>query len=405
MDTGTGTGGAGGGITTGAGGNVINTGSGGGLVVDPPGGGGGACQQAEVKFEPKIPTVYVMVDRSGSMFDCQSTTNRENSCDNQADTAWVKLREASLEVIRSLQAEVRFGFAAFTGSDPAHGGTCPQIDEVSPDFNNADKIAMVYSALPFQPNTQEAGKKFETPAGQALTFVGDKLSADTAPGDKFVLFVTDGQPDYCDDSNSLCAPDSVIWSLQSLKAKNISTIVMGLSNMGVTDLPAGILDAFANAGAGEPTKAPLREGLDAFAFYDQCASVTGWGNDLTASGKPKMRGTTLGTYSATAGPTKPYTPNAADQANLVTQLTAALTGVKSCTFDLQGKIEVDLTKAGDGKVSIDGTQVPFDINGMNGWRMVTKTQLELVGSGCETWRSTGKKINFDFPCDIIIVVR
>ena len=30
----------------------------------------GACQQANYTFEPKIPTVYLLVDRSGSMFHC-----------------------------------------------------------------------------------------------------------------------------------------------------------------------------------------------------------------------------------------------------------------------------------------------------------------------------------------------
>jgi hypothetical protein len=101
----------------------------------------------------------------------------------------------------------------------------------------------------------------------------------------------------------------------------------------------------------------------------------------------------------------PFTTAANDQAALTTQLSAALTGVKTCTFDLQGKIEVDLGKQGDGKVSIDGSAVPFDLSGANGWHMVTKTQLELAGSACETWRTTGKKINFDFPCDIIVVIR
>src|SRR6188508_105675 len=150
----TGSGGAGssvgGSISTTQGGSINPTGGSGNVIVPPPGGSAGACQQAEVKFEPKIPTVYVMVDRSGSMFDCQSTSGRENSCDTQADTAWVKLREASLSVIRSLQADVRFGFASFTGTDPAHGGTCPQLDEVAPDLNNADAIAAVYNMLPFQ---------------------------------------------------------------------------------------------------------------------------------------------------------------------------------------------------------------------------------------------------------------
>ena len=59
-------------------------------------------------------------------------------------------------------------------------------------------------------------------------------------------------------------------------------------------------------------------------FYDQCSAVTGWGADLTASGKAVARGTTLGTYSTTMGPTTPYTPSASSETQLVSQLSAAL---------------------------------------------------------------------------------
>jgi hypothetical protein len=395
--------------SNGQGGATINPGAGTGnsVIVMPPNNDddAGACQQAEVNFDPKIPTVYMLVDRSGSMFDCISTTGtQEPSCPTQDDTAWVKLKGAALTVIESLQSQVRFGFAAFTGTNPQNGGMCPIIDQVAPALNNQPAIKALYDSLPFQPNTTESGKKFETPARQALDTIGAKLLADTEPGDKYILFVTDGQPDYCDDANSLCAPDSVIAGLQDLKAKGITTIVMGLQSM-VNDLPPGILQSFANAGRGEPTMAPVRAMQDAFSFYDQCLGVAGWHADLVASGKTAERGVTLGTYSAAAGPTKPFTPSSADQKMIVTQLSTALQGVKACTFDLQGKIKVDLPKAGDGKVYIDGAPVTYDQSGADGWHMVTETQLDLAGSACEKWRTTGTKINFDFPCDIIVVVK
>ena len=47
-----------------------------------------------------------------------------------------------------------------------------------------------------------------------------------------------------------------------------------------------------------------------------------------------MRGQTIGTYAATAGPTLPYRPDVANQTMLVNQLSQALSGVKSCAFDL-----------------------------------------------------------------------
>jgi hypothetical protein len=421
------------GVITGAGGNggtgSGNHGVGGGGVV--PDAGGGTCQQVPFNFVPKTPTVYVVVDRSGSMFDCLSTPgNVEPSCPTASDTSWSKLKDATEMVISALDTQVRFGFAAFMGTNPMAGGTCPIISKVAPKLDNSTDIKTLYDSLPFPPNSTQSGVKFETPASDTITMIGTELSQDTTPGDKYILFVTDGQPDYCDDSNSLCAPDSVIAALQAQKKTNaVSTIVIGLQTSNF-DLPAGILQAFANAGAGEPTVAPLRAGAaDTFAFFDQCNSVAGWHADLVASKQAQVRGVTLGTYSTTAGPTKPYTPTATDQTMLVSQLSAALSGVKSCTFDLNNvngtgsSIKVDTTQLNKAQVLVcekadpasgvcpTGTMsVPLDNN--NGWRIncvplgdpaCKPTQLELTGSACANWRSPNNThIDLDFPCGVIV---
>ena len=427
--TGTATGGAGpgsggAGPATGSGGAGPGTGSGG---ADPGSGSGGSasggagmdargtvvdaatdrvCQEAELNWEPKIPTVYLMVDRSGSMFDCISTAgNVEPSCKTPTDTPWAKLKDAALSVVTSLQAQVRFGFASFTGTNPMSGGMCPIINKVAPALNNATAISTLYNSLPFQPETTEVGKKFETPARQSLDMIGNELGADTTPGDKYILFITDGQPDYCDDSNTLCAPDSVIGGLQALKKKNITTIIMGLKST-VNDLAPGILEAFANAGAGEPTLAPIKANQDMFALYDQCNSIAGWRADFVTTGKMAERGMTIGDYATTAGPTKPYAPDITNQTMLVSQLSQALAGVKSCVFDLgdvNGKsLKVDLMQLDKATISVMGTTVP--ISDTNGWRMNSATQLELTGTACATWRKPETTtIKFGFPCQIVII--
>ncbi len=403
---------SGGNSTASSGGNGVAAGGSTALGAGGAPGAAGAttCQMANYTFEPKIPTVFVMVDRSGSMFDCLSTTNVEPSCGSQTgqgsldDTAWAKLKAASLAVIQSLQDQVRFGFASFTGTNPTSGGTCPMLDQVAPALNNSTPIATLYNSLSPQPNTTQSGQKFETPARQSLDTIGAALLADTSPGDKYILFVTDGQPDYCDDANSLCAPDSVIGGLQALKAKGVTTIVMGLQSAS-NDLAPGILQAFANAGAGEETLPPVRANQDAFSFYDQCNSVTGWHADLVASGKAAARGVTLGTYGAAAGPTKPYAPAAAEQAAIVAQLSAALSGVKCCTFDLSNvngqSIKVDLNKLGEASVKVENVAVPLDMT--NGWSMASASQLVLNGTACDNWRQPDNSdIAFNFPCNTII---
>ena len=109
--------------------------------------------------------------------------------------------------------------------------------------------------------------------------------ADTTPGDKYIIFITDGQEDFCDDALEICASDSTVGALQAAYTAEVKTIVFGLQTTQF-NLPAAVLQAFANAGAGEPTVAALSSGLDTTAIFDQCQGVMPWKTDLTASGPP-----------------------------------------------------------------------------------------------------------------------
>ncbi len=385
-------------------------GTGGAPVSDA--GADASCQTADFKFVPQIPTVYLLVDRSGSMFHCLDSSNPV--CDNQMDTSWYTLKTAIESVIKTLDSKVRFGFTTIWGTNPAGaGGMCPSLqgtltDNVAPALNNAATITTKYDSLawPAASGSSTPGMKFESPASESIGNVAKALMADPDPGPKYIIFLTDGQPDYCDDSLAICAIDSVIYHLQAAQLAGINTIVFGVLTTQF-DLPAGTLQAFANAGAGEPTLAPVAAGQDVNAFYDQCNGNAGWSADLTASGKTKARGTSLGTYSTTMGPTKPYQPNASDETQLTTQLSAALAGVKSCSFDLSdvgGKsIKVDTTKLSSAVVKIQGTAIPLDPT--NGWNVTASAPSTLVlsGAACKTWQTPNNNdISFAFPCSTII---
>ena len=368
------------------------------------------CTDVMYTFTPMIPTVTLLVDRSGSMFHCLSGSTGDAVCADPANTSWTNLKIAIESVITQLDSQVRFGFQTVWGTNPQGGGMCPSLqgmatNAVAPALNNAATIKTLYDGLAFPPNSTQMGMKFESPASESIQVASKALQADTTPGSKYIIFLTDGQPDYCDDSNSLCAPDSVVYQLQTAAAAGVKTIVFGVQTS-LFDLAPGVLQAFANAGAGEPTLAPVKAGGTANDFYDQCASVSGWAADLTASGKPNMRGTTLGTYSTTMGPTTPYQPSAANLGQLVTQLSSALSGVKSCTFDLGNingmSVKVNRSLLNEAHVLIMGNDVPLDDT--NGWRMNTDTQLELTGSACDEWRQPDTNtIDFKFPCDVFIV--
>src|SRR5688572_20535343 len=74
-------------VSGGAGGSLILTGGTGG---EPPMG----CYMYELNWEPEIPTVQIVVDRSSSMTEYG---------------LWGPIREAILPVVQQLEADVRFG--------------------------------------------------------------------------------------------------------------------------------------------------------------------------------------------------------------------------------------------------------------------------------------------------------
>jgi hypothetical protein len=426
----TGSGGSGGKGGSGTGGQLVTTGSGGGggdVVVTGDAGPSDAagCQTADVMFSPTNPTVYLLVDRSGSMFHCLTGNTGDALCSDMTNTEWYNLKTAIEQVLPQLDSQVRFGFTTVWGTNPmgSPAGMCPSLqgmltDSVAPALNNASAIAAKYDGLAYPPNSTQVGVKFESPISESIGNVTTALMADTDPGSKYILLITDGQPDYCDDSNSLCAPDSVVWKLQTAYAAGIPTIVFGIQSA-LFDLAPGVLQAFANAGAGEPTLAPVKAGLDAYSFYDQCAGVAGWAADLAAKGTTPMRGDTLGTYMTTMGPTVPYTPSASDVSMLVAQLSKALSGVRSCVFDLS-KFTINTTKLNEAQVYLvdnngNKTVLHLDSTKSDGWYMddittnssgvMTSTTLELFGSACDQLRSASTvDIKFNFPCDLVITI-
>lgn len=369
------------------------------------------CQQAQREFVPNIPTVYLVVDRSGTMFD---------PIPNSANTnTWTALRAGVLDVMRELEGGVRFGFAAFSGA-PLPQAMCDlQVPSVPPKLNNYADIAALYEPLGRPVNVEED----ETPTTLALERIAAQLRADAeAVGDKYILFVTDGEPDYCDNGNRLCPPDSVVGLLQRLSSgvdatgapvAPIRTLVFGVSSPNAT-IGADVLQAFANAGAGLPVMAIAQNPggtPNPNDLYDQCfnGQVQGWINDLAAAGKAAVRGVSIGDYvfdATLAGKAPVYRPDPTDQAALTGQLRTALAGVKSCAFDLgEDNVQVDLSRTDLGqlaRVLINGQPVVYDP--ANGWSMMSETTVVLSGAACETWRNPliATTISFDFPCDIFV---
>ena len=379
-------GGAGSGGTTGSAGRGGTSGTAGAAGNSDPGDAGTdtVCQMAAYTFEPKIPTVYVLVDRSGSEFT--------------SDTMGIyfTLRSAALEVIQQLQGEVRFGLGVFTGQA---GAMCVMYTSVATDLNNYTKIAAAYNGL------GRPQFKAETPAAQIITgTVKAALKADTGVGQKYMLFVTDTETDYCDDGDQLCPIDSVAYAIQDLYASGFGTFIVGLPS-DQSSYAMDALKAFANAGVGQPVAPPAQNGTpwSPTAIAGQCQGRAGWKSIWTAAGRTGTAPTA--TYSTAGGNATIYTPDPTNRTALVNAIAAVVAGVKSCTFDLSdvgGKsIKVDTSKLAQARVIIEGTEVPQ--GDTNGWSMASPTQLVLNGTACTSWRMPDKKnIDFRFPCSTII---
>ncbi|MGC4092990.1 MAG: VWA domain-containing protein [Polyangiaceae bacterium] len=383
---------SGGSVST-SGGSVSTSG---GSVSTSGGAGGAASCDATVSYNPQPSTVYLVVDRSGSMFDCVSTTGTpEPLCSNAADTTWNILKSAVLPIVQARQADVRFGFASFTGTYPGAGGTCPIIDRVAPALNNYGAISTLYNGLPLSSGSLAAGTKFESPTSVALDLVGAQLKTDTTPGEKFVLLLTDGEPDYCDDGDPLCPVDSVVASLQRLKKQGVTTLVFGIQWQYLGS-PLATLQAFANAGAGESTTLSLTGATN---IYDSCSLRPGWAADRVAAQKPAVRETTLGEYGTVAGPSKAFTP-ATDQTSLSNAIGGAVSGVKSCTVSLSsvyGKpTQLDSTKLNLVDIKLDGVSIA--LNAVSGWSLPSAGEIRMNGAACDSFRNTNKALTFNIGC-------
>jgi len=303
-----------------------------------------ACNQVDLAFSARTPSVLVLVDRSGSMWDMG---------------LWDPLKAGVLEVIERLHQDVRFGFTTYSGRQ---GATCPELSAFTPlATGNAGAIRRAYDAI------QRPTDKTETPTAAALTQAAAQLAGQS--GARYVLLVTDGEPDFCDDGNVGCARDAVVAAAQAAHAQGIGTFIVSVGGQ----VDRAHLGDVANAGSGQP----VQERTD-------CSSRSA-------------------RYAATGGSARFFEPDVRDREALVQALSSVIAGVRSCTFNLAGKLEIAPGAAGQGVVEIDGERIPFDPN--DGYRMNSASELELRGRACEKLRSpASQRVFIDFPCEAIVVL-
>jgi hypothetical protein len=388
-----GTGGGSTGAATGQGGGPPVTGQGGTgleLIVTPTDGqdagsdaavDAGVCDDQSIQTYEAVPTVLLLVDTSKSMFDERAKL---------WDPLFNALMDPTTGVVAKLQGKVRFGFTSYKSvTRPANVTECPVLINTELKIDNYETIKAAYTMAGITPTTDY---KWETPTGASVAAVAKTLAAfkPDPPGPKFILLVTDGDPDTCAVRDPQCGQDDSIKAVQDAYAAGIGTFVVGIGDIlasSDTSMRVGKdhLQDLANAGTGQPVTPNSLE-----YSYQQC--VTG-GLTATYAVAPQVPGTAP--Y---------YTVSSADGTTAQTQLAAAILAsleqARSCTFNMDAQVNGD---ASLGTLTFNGNVLPF--GDPNGWSLgADLISVSLNGSACDTWKKDGGKVNVVFPCKLVPVV-
>ncbi len=345
----------------------------------------GVCDDLSIQTYEAVPTVLLVVDTSSSMFEQRAKL---------WDPLFNALMDPTTGVVSTLQHTVRFGFTSYKSiTRPTLDPTCPTLVNIEPKIDNFDAIKTAYTMVGVTPTTDY---KWETPTGASVAAVAKTLAAfqPDPPGPKFILLVTDGDPDTCTVRDPQCGQDDSIKAVQDAYTAGIGTFVIGIGDVvgsTSTSMRVGVqhLQDLANAGTGQPV-APNTEEYK----YSQCIANN-------------PGGTVTATYAATVaeGGTSPYyTVSAADgttaQKQLADAIQASLAQTRSCTFNMDAKVTGD---ASLGTLTFNGTALPF--GDPNGWALGDDlVSVTLAGTACDSWKKDGGKVSVIFPCKLVPVI-
>ena len=348
------------------------------------------CNELGAQFEKIVPSVVVLVDRSKSMFEA----NGDKAVRAQL---WDPLAEALTNptdgVIPQLQSEVRFGFVAYNRDADQALAQCPNLQSVPIGLGNGAAIGSAYAAAGVVPTNYY---KWDTPTAESVQAVTAELTAFGEPGPKYILLVTDGNPDRCGEPDPQCGQDDAIAAVQAAYAAGITTFVVGIGEvLSATNDPnvTGCwgrcgplhLQDLANAGVGQPV---LRN-------TDQQYLSNCFNNRRDTNGQQVY----VASYvdEATLSGTAPFfAPNG--RAALRDAIASILSGVRSCTFTL--KQQVRAGKESTGNVLLDGNALLY--GDPDGWVMGNGSDVQLLGRACSQLQRDVENVEIFFPCESYI---
>lgn len=291
------------------------------------------------------PTVMLLIDASASM-----------GFGFGGSTRWDVLREAIIEpengLLAWLDASASIGLMFYTSLDGFRSGLgCPLVAGLDAQFANAEQIRERY----LREEPLEGG---DTPTAEGIDAAVSQLGA-AAPGSpKYVLLITDGDPDTCAVPDPQQGGDAAVEAVQRAFAQGTTVRTVGVS----PEIARFNLQRMANAAAGKS--------LDLVFQRDQGAE-----QPLYASTEPS---------------------------ELADQLKGVIGDVRTCTIELG--TEVGHTTGTEGASPLEGRvmldRVVLEYGAADGWSFVDEDTLVIHGPACERILGSGQRLEVTFPCQV-----
>jgi hypothetical protein len=310
----------------------------------------GDCAGKDITTMRIVPTIWLVVDGSGSMTDPLNGAMGNLS-------RWTAIHDSLMDpmtgVVKALEHDVKWGFVVYDGTLPGGGRrgnntageatTCPRIISVEPKKDNYNDISMVFGTDPLGGST---------PTDKALQAVishlpmGGQPVLDGTVSPTIVVLATDGEPnDYCNNDRMRDVKPDVIAAVKQLLAVNLKTYVISLAGDD-TALNQHLVDVAAAGGTGKAPFIPMNKDQLIQTFRD-----------------------IIGTGAA-------------------------------CEFTLTGKVKMGLECM--GKIEINGTALPC--NNDNGWRLKDESTVTITGTACEMYKmNSAAVLHAEFPCEAQIL--
>lgn len=362
---------------------------------------GEVCNAKGIEFENVVPSVLMLVDRSTSMFksNLPMGTSGQTTCFDGSSPAfgteadrWTAMRKA-VAALEPLAADVMFGMSTYT-SFSSSAATCPEMPQLATLLPGQATFADILAELP-ENTTACPEKKSETPTWEAIEAGAAAVATLAIEGPKYLLVITDGEPDSCVKFDPQCGQDAAISAAQDAYAAGITTFVIGLGN----DVGDKFLNDLAHAGQGLDVQPPAEEDK-------WCIGEVLKGADPTASFDVNTyRDTAMATYAEdglTYADKLYFAP--ADLAALQEQLTKLIAGVRTCDYEMDTAVVAAQANKGAVRLNLaDGTFLDLTYGDPNGWALSADNDytVTIQGTACDKILAdevTGLQI--EFPCEV-----